>query len=324
MKILITHTDMDGYGGNILEKLYHDKLDFDSVYNMNYGLADTDEAKALMIPDNEIIMMDLSIPEKDFIEWKRILRDFHVYDHHSSSEYLSKYEGNVWNTSLCGTGLFWKYYVEPRVSGLVESYILENTQKLVTIIDTYDRWQEDSPLWDTAKKLMKVNMGYGKNFTDHMIDKILHSTPDRWTSKELDIIKEKEETENNILSDLEKDLQIRTDNSGHTFTIVPIEYTPAVSVCCSEFLKKHEEIDYMIVYNRWKKKMSWRTRKDIDLTNIHGVSGHQKAAGSEGGRFIDSLVTYGCCPRWVINERKSATPIIEKCRNISVDISKIF
>lgn len=311
MKILITHIDLDGYGGNILEKLYHDCLGFDLVLNKNYNFESEPGMNQYIVPDNEILIMDLSIPENTFNEWSGILKSLSILDHHTSSEYLSKYPGNVWDTSRCGTKLFYEEYILKIPNIHTSPYI----EKFVNIVDTYDRWQEDSILWTSAKRLMKVNMGMESRFVDHMVLKLQNKSPDLWDREELKIIREKESIESSIISDISKDLQIRIDNSGYRFTIVQIDYTPSVSICCSEFLKMNPDIDYMIVYNKWAKKMSWRTKKDINLTRIHGVNGHEKAAGSEGGKALSELVHYGRCPRWVTGkERKCRNVIVEKIR----------
>ena len=315
MKILITHIDLDGYGGNILERLYHDQLNFDLVLNKNYGFESDLDIKQYINSNNDILIMDLSIPEGTFIEWSGILKSLHVLDHHNSSEFLSKYSGNVWDTSRCGTKLFYEEYVLNHIHQDFDENIKNNIKRFVDIVDTYDRWQENSELWESAKRLMKVNMGFGSDFVDHMVFKLQNNSPDRWDRRELKIIKEKEDIENTIISDISKNLQIRTDNSGYKFTINQIDYTPAVSICCSRFLDQHPEIDYIIIYNKWAKKMSWRTKKDIDLTQIHGVNGHKQAAGSEGGKSLSELVQYGRCPRWVTgNERKCKNVIVEKIR----------
>jgi oligoribonuclease NrnB/cAMP/cGMP phosphodiesterase (DHH superfamily) len=299
MRILLSHTDIDGFGVNVLERLYHDYLGFDLILNKNYGFENESSVKELITPDNELMITDLSIPEDVFIEWRKVLKSLIIIDHHETSFYLDKYPGNVWSTDYCGTALFWIHVVKKK---LVECGQIwdKKVDYFVSLVDTYDRWVDTSDLWLDATRLNKVCTGLGTYpFVDHMVKKL--NAPWEWTPEEADCFEMIENSENLILADVEKDLELRKDNSGHTYVYIRIDEKSRLSMVCSKLMKNHPEIDYCICYGGSRTSFSLRTCKDLDLTRIHGVMGHKQAAGAKFTKkeFYDLLMNNNRCLEWV-------------------------
>ena len=238
-----------------------------------------------------------------------------VIDHHESSKYIQNYDGNIWSDKMSGTKLYWEYYLKPI---LVKNNVKwsDKIEYFVNLVDCYDRWQEDSELWLNATRLNKVNQAFGDKFVSHMVDKL--SLEWEWTSEEENYFREVEAREDEILSDIEKELKIKADNKGFTFALVEIPEKSKLSMVCSKLLHKYPEIDYVIGYNARGRSFSFRSKKDyIDLTQIQGVFGHKLAAGGqyEMSDFY-KLLLEDYCVTWCNEQtRKSTTLLIEKIDN---------
>lgn len=299
MRYLISHVDLDGFGVNVLERLYHDYLNFDSVINKNYGFENESAIKNLITPENEIVITDLSIPEETFLEWSKVLKSLIIIDHHETSSYLDKYPGNVWSTDYCGTALFWIHVVKKKLVEYGQKWD-KKIEYFVSLVDTYDRWVDTSDLWLDATRLNKVCTGLGTYpFVEHMVKK-LNATWE-WTSEECECFEMIETSENLILTDVEKDLELRKDKIGLTFVFIKIDEKSRLSMVCSKLMRKHPEIDYCICYGGSRTSFSLRTSKDIDLTRLHGVMGHKQAAGAKFTKkeFYDLLMNNTKCLEWV-------------------------
>ena len=307
MKYLISHVDLDGYGVNVLNTMYSDVLDFDEILNLNYGFEESPNVKELITPENEIVITDLSLPEEVYVEWKGILKSLMIIDHHDTSVYLTHYEGNVWSVERCGTFLFWEHYLLPRIkeSRWADELLIDDkatflkVEKFVDLVDCYDRWQDNSSLWEDAARLNKLCVSMGAiPFIEHMVKKF-HMIWE-WTADECQCFGEIEKIENDILSKVEEDLEIRKDSIGLNFVFIKIDEKSKLSMVCSKLLRRHPEIDYCVCYGGSRKSFSLRTNKDLNLTRIHGVMGHKQAAGAQFTKpEFYALLMDGKCLNWV-------------------------
>lgn len=315
MTILISHIDLDGFGVNILNSLFSEDLGFDDIKNKNYGFEEEQEVKELINKDNDLIIVDLSIPENTYKEWKEKLHSLIIIDHHESSKYLKDYEGNIWSDEQSGTSLFWNFYLKPILIKNKKTWS-DKIEYFVKLVDCYDRWQEDSELWLNATRLNKVNQALKDRFVSHMVEKL--TTLWEWSAEEEYSFIEIERAEDEIVATIEQDLSIKTDNSGYNFAMGCVPEKGKLSMVCSKLLHKYPEIDYFIGYNPHSLRMSFRSNKDyVDLTKIHGVFGHKNSAGSECDTSdFYKLLLEDCCVTWVKdNTRKSSKVIVENINN---------
>ena len=321
MKILISHVDLDGFGVNVLERIFHNGLGFDLVLNKNYGFENETAVKELITADNEIVITDLSMPEQTYVEWSGVLKSLKVIDHHETSSFLDKYPGNIWSTEMSGTKLFWEYYVKP-ISN-VSTYEITRINHFVNLVDCYDRWVDTSDLWEDAARLNKVCVGMGTYFfVEHMVNKL--SSVWEWTPEECECFEMIENAENIILTDVEKDLELRKDKLGLSFVFIKIDEKSRLSMVCSKLMRKHPEIDYCICYGGSRTSFSLRTCKDIDLTRLHGVMGHKQAAGAKFFKkeFYDLLMG-NTCLEWV-KEGQRKLDHIQIGITGQIDLEKLF
>ena len=298
MTYLISHVDLDGYGVNVLNSLYSDVLNFDHIINTNYGFETDPNILELITPDNDITIVDLSIPETLYNEWSKVLKSLKIIDHHETSSYLEKYPGNIWSIDYCGTALFWIHVVKDKLVSQGRRWD-KKIDHFVSLVDCYDRWVENSPLWEDATRLNKLCVSLGTStFVEHMVKKL--NTVWEWTAEEYKCFGEIEAIENNILEKVESDLELRKDSIGLNFVFIKIDEKSKLSMVCSKLMKKHPEIDYCVCYGGSRKSFSLRTNKDLNLTRLHGVSGHKQAAGAQFTKTeFYALLVDGKCLNWV-------------------------
>lgn len=331
MNYLISHVDLDGYGVNVLHALYSDVLNYDHIINVNYGFETNPDILELIKPENDITIVDLSIPEDIYNEWSRILKSLIIIDHHETSVYLTHYEGNVWSVERCGTALFWENYVLPRIkeSRWADELLIDDkatfskVERFVDLVDCYDRWVESSSLWEDATRLNKLCVSMGTlSFVEHMVKK-LHTIWE-WTAEEYQCFGEIEAIENDILEKVESDLELRKDKLGLSFVFIKIDEKSKLSMVCSKLMKRHPEIDYCICYGGSRTSFSLRTCKDINLTRLHGVMGHKQAAGAKFSKkeFYDLLMG-NTCLEWV-KEGQRKLDHIQIGNTGLIDLEKLF
>lgn len=288
--LLISHVDLDGTGAPIIAKLYFPDY-FDKIIMRDYGWEEDEETKALLDLYDEIIIADLSAPE-EFIEslvHKGIM--VRIFDHHIHASWLANKAYGVYDENRCGTRIFWEEWAKPQLS---RYYSL--TDNFVELVDVYDRWQQQNPLWEEAKSLNSVLYNKTTNwsesdsmikfgpFMDRIINKIRKCESEwKWTMIEEDWIKDAIRKEKEVLNKALETMQIRVDYKGLKFGIIAIG--SKISLICSKILEMHKDLDYIVCLNLYgglNGKLSFRTtRPDLDLNNICCCNGHAQAAGGQ-------------------------------------------
>ncbi len=304
-KLLHTHTDLDGLGCLLMTRCFDHYEYFDKVQLLNYQ--DYEES-ILLYEDiqqySEVWFIDIS-PDAKLL---RLLLDNNIktviIDHHESFykelwEPLTDKEKSkieyVYDNKKSGTLLSFEYYKKlkntPRVP-LVLNQIVER-------INAYDLWLDtkDRPLFEKGMDLNRIFWGcmdWGKEPNDHrkydfwlqlMISKIDVCTNGiMFTNFEKQKITNAKLKEKAVLKKALKTLMIREDKKGRKFAIVKL--ASKVSVTAWTIMWNHLELSYIVVineYNKENKKLSFRTRSDVDinLLELMHTKGHPKACGAE-------------------------------------------
>lgn len=287
-KLLISHCDLDGHGGIALAKYFNSILKFDVIISGDYGIEEDSEQWNFFKTFNTIIFSDLSIPKERVEELRN--EDIHVefYDHHSKADWLSEDKDSSFDLERCGTKIFWQDYIQPRI-GRYPTIIDE----FVELVDTYDLWKQDSPLWEKAKNLNNVLMGLKdwnvadqllstKAFYDLFNKKVENMKHWEETRQELEIIERANKKEEEVYQKSKKLMQIRIDSKGKVFGIFPI--ASKISVICSRILQEEENLDYVVAFNTWgglSGKLSFRSRNGFNCNDIGVANGHDAAAGGQ-------------------------------------------
>jgi oligoribonuclease NrnB/cAMP/cGMP phosphodiesterase (DHH superfamily) len=303
-RILISHNDLDGHGVVVLAKYFKKYLQLHDIIIEDYSFEENEETLNYIKLYDEIIIADLSFPEETYLELIKLNKKVSIFDHHTTTEWISKYEGSKWDESKCGTKIFWEEFVKPKINRYKP--IIDDFVKLV---DTYDRWQQDHELWNEAKKLNSVIYGLrnfyeiedidkSKPFYDLMIKKFNKLNNWRWTDKELDIIRKADLREKEMLDEAKANLQVRKDSKGYTFGVCRLP--SKISLVASEILKQRQDLVYLVIANTYKGmtgKISFRSRDGFDCTEIAVANGHKGAAAAtiteeEINNFWDNNISF--------------------------------
>lgn len=324
-KYLITHIDLDGKTAAIFTNVFNDYLGVDEIFFENYNFENLDRIKELITPENTIWIVDLSVSENTFLEWKSILKEIKIWDHHEPALVLNKYDDCIVDEDTrCGAKVYWEEKIRPLVAPHYPETAIAKADYLIDLTDTYDRWQykPDPKKWKLAVSFFRVVMGFAnlkdyKN-TDYLANRLkdflLKDTPLAFEDKEKEYITKKETDHQTTWDNFE--LKVLTDNKGYKFGIVPsLKTTSAnLSLFIHDCFINNPEVDYIIGWPSTKNMMSFRTyRDDLNLNGLHGVFGHQKAAGARRSpngstkdpeivylrEVMEKLLTGNYCCKWV-------------------------
>lgn len=318
-KVLISHVDLDGYGSIILGLL---TSQFDVIFACTRQ-AFTDTFKLQLSRAKVIYICDLCPPESWFD-----MKNLHVYDHHPNSSPLLKQPSIAKrifiDTSRCGTRLFYEEQAKPiletlitkpkpipAISTLWKSYKtndfnIKTIDDFVYLVDTFDRWLNDTPDFSIAIDLQKTFLSslnefnphyrsiilinqhvinHGRKFIIWLINKLtsenFRAIDSTW-KYHLDqvdglIIRRYK----HISKDLEMNkLQIRLDEDGHKYIIFN-KVTIYDHTFVTHYLLEHMDIDYVIC-NYGDQPMDKRTGSarsiSFDLTQLKRyMGGHEHA-----------------------------------------------
>lgn len=288
--ILFSHSDLDGIGAIIVGKLYKDKIGIDSFLSMDYGFEEKEETLSELLMYDRIIITDLSPSEGFFSTLIEHGKEVIAFDHHETSAYMSKHEGCVYDKTRCGTRIFWEDYVKPNFARRYPDILAD----FVRLVDTYDCWREDSPLWEEAVSLNSViyamrdysirndELRSQNAFIEFTIKKITLSGMDEWywTSREQLLIETGKRKENEQYENALSKMQVRIDNKDRTFGLIMIP--SKISLVCSRILRENPAMDYIVCINCYggvTGKLSFRTKERFNLNEIGIAHGHPSSAG---------------------------------------------
>lgn len=266
--VLITHTDLDGYGSIVLSKLYN--IHFKEIINWDYKDIDINALSQY----RNIIMTDLSIPEDDFNTLVRKGIDITIYDHHESSRYLTKYPQQYWNNEQCGTMIFYEQYIKRQYNFAKDN----NIDRFVRLVDTYDRWQKESSLWEEALNLNRYFYLFMKKSQQERTDKLISLIRNElcYTQGEHEMLCDVIKRENESYEKTKQNLRIYNDTHGIQYGVAPV--FGQASLINLRLFKEFKDIQYTIYYYP-NGRLSLRSRPVFDLTQLQGIKGHKNAAG---------------------------------------------
>jgi oligoribonuclease NrnB/cAMP/cGMP phosphodiesterase (DHH superfamily) len=284
-KLLCSHVDLDGLGSVILQRSYADIIPFDKVITLDYGFEELPETRMLFEEYDEIVIVDLSCSSSFFQEIGNRRKIF-IFDHHETSSWLKGYRGSCHDDTRCGTKIFYEEYLLPKLRR-----VSKTTEQFVNLVDTYDRWQIDSPYWEAALSLNRVMFSWA-NYNDRTISshnafikteakKIREAPSWYWTDAERISIEQSREIEDRVYRQAKKDIKLRMDRRGCSFGILPMR--SKISLTLSRLLRDdYPTLDYILVVNTFDAppfKISLRSARGFDCTALAGTGGHKAAAG---------------------------------------------
>lgn len=318
-RVLISHVDLDGYGSIILGLL---TSQFDVIFACTRQ-AFTDTFKLQLSRAEVIYVCDLCPPESWFD-----MKNLHVYDHHPNSSPLLKQPSIAKrifiDKSRCGTRLFYEEQVKPMLETLIakpnpipaistlwksfktNDFNLKTINDFVYLVDTFDRWLNDTPDFSIAIDLQKAFLSllnefnpryrssifinqhmtnYGRKFIMWIINKLtsenFRAIDSTWKYHRDQVDSLIAQRYKQISKDLETNkLQIRLDEDGHKYIIFN-KVTFYDHTFVTHYLLEHMDIDYVIC-NYGDQPIDKRTGAarsiSFDLTQLKRyIGGHEHA-----------------------------------------------
>lgn len=145
--ILITHTDLDGIGCEIVVRNFVPSIQDRQIFQCNYGVVDSTVRKILDTTDEKLLVTDLSFEREtaEYIERSHPGR-VELFDHHKTTlETLGDYSWASLDTRYSATKILFEEFGR-RYPGLAVPAALE---RFVYLVNDYDLWIHESP--DSAK-----------------------------------------------------------------------------------------------------------------------------------------------------------------------------
>lgn len=257
----ISHNDLDGLGcGVLIKKFMHRNIktvylsydDIDRYIEDNYHYYD------------RIIITDVS-PQYGTVEMLAGEKDVLIIDHHASSDALKDFHFTHHDITKCATMLTYEYLLQ-------EGFKVEEYEEFARCINDIDMWflkREDSLKMSVLFNLMGIT---------RMEERFLSTPYTTFTDTEKLLITLEEERRDNYIKKAMRNIETIKDKEGLTFTIV---FAESYASELGNYIISEDISDYVMLINAQSKKISLRSRKDVDIRHIaerNGGGGHKNAA----------------------------------------------
>ena len=326
----LSHTDLDGYGCQMVTNRYFDNIEF---YNSNYGKEINERFEEIFSNINSgnnekniILITDLNLtPEqaKDFDSRVKIAGEkimILLLDHHKSGQNCANdFEWYYLDDSRCATKIAYDFF-----SSIFEKD--EKLSKFVDVVNAVDIWLDDKKEFELGKvclglvsgakeinrimfprenslylfKLLEKIQPYFDMDNPHIVlDENIHKI-----KKEI-FRQDKDDTLNNLISKINVNMltknrdkmQIKYANHKGILTY----NIGNVSVIGNDFLKANPDFDFSMDITS-RKTISLRANGKIDVSkmaaHLANGGGHPNASGGLIGNFKDSFI-YGTIKKQV-------------------------
>lgn len=257
----ISHNDLDGLGCGVLIKkfmpgniktAYLGYDDIDRYIEENYHYYD------------RIIITDVS-PQYGTVEMLAGEKDVLIIDHHASSDALKDFHFTHHDITKCATMLTYEYLLQ-------KGFKAEEYEEFACCINDVDMWflkREDSLKMSVLFNLMGIT---------RMEERFLSTPYTTFTDTEKLMITLEEERRDNYIKKAMRNIETIKDKDGLTVTVV---FAESYASELGNYIISEDISDYVMLINAQSKKVSLRSRKDVDIRHIaerNGGGGHKNAA----------------------------------------------
>lgn len=257
----ISHNDLDGLGCGVLIK----KFMPGNIKTVYLGYDDIDR----YIEDNyhyydRIIITDVS-PQYGTVEMLAGEKDVLIIDHHASSDALKDFHFTHHDITKCATMLTYEYLLQ-------KGFKAEEYEEFARCINDVDMWflkREDSLKMSVLFNLMGIT---------RMEERFLSTPYTTFTDTEKLMITLEEERRDNYIKKAMRNIETIKDKDGLTVTVV---FAESYASELGNYIISEDISDYVMLINAQSKKVSLRSRKDVDIRHIaerNGGGGHKNAA----------------------------------------------
>lgn len=290
---IFTHTDLDGVGSGIVTSKLHkgkSEIQYCDYKNIDKRVNDFLD-KANLSYYSCIFITDISVNEKTAERLEATLQEnphlqVQLLDHHKTALWLNKYNwAHVQVTHengspASGTSLVVSHFEH----GLGEGEDLpEAVYQFAEQVRRYDTWE-----WHTKykeilpKELNDLLYMIGREDFAFIYSLFLereNAAEYEWFSiNNRALLNQRQKEIVEYINKKEQQLIVTEDKVGHLFA------ENHISELGNEICQRHPEIDYICIYDIGAKRVSFRTVKDVDVSEVAkeiGGGGHAKAAGAE-------------------------------------------
>ena len=257
----ISHYDLYGLGCGVLitkfmplyiKTAYLGYDDIDRYIEENYHYYD------------RIIITDVS-PQYGTVEMLAGEKDVLIIDHHASSDALKDFHFTHHDITKCATMLTYEYLLQ-------KGFKAEEYEEFARCINDVDMWflkREDSLKMSVLFNLMGIT---------RMEERFLSTPYTTFTDTEKLMITLEEERRDNYIKKAMRNIETIKDKDGLTVTVV---FAESYASELGNYIISEDISDYVMLINAQSKKVSLRSRKDVDIRHIaerNGGGGHKNAA----------------------------------------------
>jgi len=258
----ISHNDLDGVSCGVLTKRFLREVD--NIY-CNYNDIDHILAEINTAEYERILITDMS-PSRRAFERLQGEIEIIVIDHHESSTWLKEITETVHDISRCATMLTYEWLAD--MGKDVSSY-----RDLVECVNDFDMWHLK------RKDSLQMNMLFMKLGVERYMDRFVRRPYNGFNEDEMLIVDlETERRDKYIHAASKSGFAMKDVNGLDFFTVFAEEYSSELG----NHIIKDLEMDYVIIINMQRKKVSLRSRPAVDvrkLAELNGGGGHKNAAG---------------------------------------------
>lgn len=261
MHLHISHNDLDGVGCGILIKKYLKNVN--TLY-LNYNEVDQALEEESGGYDS-VIITDVS-PSKRAYESVLGETEITFIDHHPTSAWLKGNHGVVHDTSKSATKLTYEWLE-------LQGYDVSPYADFVDCVNDFDMWhmkRADS---------LQMNILFMKLGIDRFEARFLAVPSTEFGESEALIIEIEEDRRDRYIRNSAKSGFQFTDTKGRSaYAVFCEEYNSEVG----NYITNELGVDYVVIVNAQKKKVSMRSIPEVDVSEIavrNGGGGHKNAAG---------------------------------------------
>lgn len=258
----ISHNDLDGVTCGALTKRF--LKDVDNIF-CNYGEIDDILEEISLRKYDQILITDMS-PGKAGLKF--ILGEIEVLliDHHESSSWMKEIVPAVHDISKSATLLTYEWLADQGID--VSSY-----KNLAECVNDYDMWHLK------RKDSLQMNMLFMKLGVERYLERFSKKPYDTFTPDETLIVELETERRDKYLFAAAKSAEMVKDKNGmDAYVVFAEEYNSELG----NHIIKELGADYVVLINMQKKKVSLRSRADVDIRTLaerNGGGGHKNASG---------------------------------------------
>lgn len=262
MILHISHNDLDGVTCGAMTRRFI--KDVDNIF-CNYNEIDAILEDISLRKYDRILITDMSPGKRGL---KQILGevDVLVIDHHESSEWLSEMTPTIHDNSRSATLLTYEWLKS-------EGYDVSEYAELAECVNDYDMWHLK------RKDSLQMNMLFMKLGVERYLERFSKKSFSGFTPDEQLIVELETERRDKYIFAASKSAEMIKDADDYeVFIVFAEEYNSELG----NYIIKELGADYVVLINMQKKKVSLRSRADVDVRVIaerNGGGGHKNAAG---------------------------------------------